>query len=265
MNSNFLRLRPYQTPEDYFRESLEEQEGVPFKVQPYAELEARFKQIREHLQEQPIRVDGDFFRMFHRRNGYFCLLRKGMNRMIEVGAIAQEKTDEVLERLYDHVPQALTNNVYFTVNSYYRTLGRACTATFLPRPARQEKNIRWLNACYVDIDVGRFGCENEFLLGKYCPELLPDDLDEKIPGEKRLTWEQALLLAMILEEQGTIPPVSVYARSGRGIYLFWLLEPVKFHYEKHLYTRKFEGCGNQNLLSRKSENNCSRMLRCRQL
>lgn len=242
MNSIFLRLRPYQTPEDYFRESLEEQEGVPFKVQPYAELEARFKQIREHLQEQPIRVDGDFFRMFHRRDGFFCLLRKGMDRMIEVGAIAQEKTDEVLERLYDHVPQALTNNVYFTINSYYRTLGRTCTATFLPRPARQEKNIRWLNACYVDIDVGRFGCENEFLLGKYCPELLPDDLDEKIPGEKRLTWEQALLLAMILEEQGTIPPVSVYARSGRGIYLFWLLEPVKFHYEKHWILTNYKAC-----------------------
>lgn len=242
MSSNFLRLRPYQTPEDYFRESLEEQEGVPFKVQPYTELEARFKRIREHLQEQPIRVDGDFFRMFHRRDGFFCLLRKGMDRMIDVGAIALEETDEELERLYDHVPQNLENNVYFTINSYYRTLGNIDAPTYLPRSARKEFNLRWLNACYVDIDVGRFGCENEFLLGKYCPELLPDEIDKEIPPEKRLTWEQALLSAMMLEEQGTIPPVSVYARSGRGIYLFWLLEPVSYHFEREWLLTNYKAC-----------------------
>ena len=50
------------------------------------------------------------------------------------------------------------------------------------------------------------------------------------------------MLAMILEEQGTIPPVSVYARSGRGIYLFWLLEPVKFHYEKHWILTNYKAC-----------------------
>ena len=37
----FLRLKRYQTPENYFREALEMQDGIPFAVQPYEELKKR--------------------------------------------------------------------------------------------------------------------------------------------------------------------------------------------------------------------------------
>lgn len=240
---NHFLLKHNQTPENYFRESLEEQEGVPFPVQPYEELERKFKSVRDALQYQPERVDGEFFRMFHRQDGFFCLQRKGLDRMIDVGAVAIDETEGVIERLYDHVPEALTNNVYFTVNSYYRALGGARKPTFLPRSARKEFNIRWLNACYADIDVGRFGCEDEYWMRINCPELLPKDImKEGEDPSSHLAWEQALLQVMILEEEGIIPWVSIYAKSGRGIYLFWLLEPVKYHSSQPWILQNFKNC-----------------------
>lgn len=242
MSDYFLRLKRYQTPEKYFREALEKQDGVPFTVQPYAELETRYKRVRDVLKTQPKKADGDFFRMFHRKDGFFCLQRKGLDRMMEVGAMPLAETEEELKRLYDHHPEALTDNVYFTVNSYYRSLGAPRKPTYLARSARKEFNISWLNACYVDIDVGRFGCEDEYLLGSRCPELLPEEVLTGKSSSKRLSWEQALLQAMILEERGIIPQVSIYARSGRGIYLFWLLDPVKYHYERPWILQNFKNC-----------------------
>ena len=238
----FLRLQRYQTPENYFREALEMQDGIPFAVQPYEELKKRFYDVMDNLKKQPKKADGAFFRMFHRKDGFFCLIRKGLERMHDIGAVPLDEIEEHLERLYKHFPEALRNNVYFTVNSYYRSLGKPRKSTFLARTARQERNIRWLNACYVDIDVGRFECEDEYLLGSKCPELLPDEVLNNKYTSERLSWEQALLQAMILEERGIIPPVSIYARSGRGIYLFWLLEPVPYHKEKTWILANYKRC-----------------------
>ena len=238
----FLRLKRYQTPENYFREALEMQDGIPFAIQPYEEMKKRFYAIRDYLKKQPEKANGAFFRMFHRKDGFFCLIRKGLERMHDVGAVPLDETEEHLERLYKHVPEALRDNVYFTVNSYCRSLGSPRKSTYLARSARKEFNLRWLNACYVDIDVGRFGCEDEYLLGSKCPELLPDEILTSKPASKSLSWEQALLQAMILEERGIIPPVSIYARSGRGIYLFWLLEPVFYHFENEWILHDFKNC-----------------------
>ena len=168
----FLRLKRYQTPENYFREALEMQDGIPFAVQPYEELKKRFYDVMDNLKKQPQKADGAFFRIFHRKDGFFCLIRKGLERMHDIGAVPLDEIEEHLERLYKHFPETLRNNVYFTVNSYYRSLGKPRKSTFLARTARKEFNIRWLNACYVDIDVGRFECEDEYLLGSKCPELL---------------------------------------------------------------------------------------------
>jgi hypothetical protein len=71
---------------------------------------------------------------------------------------------------------------------------------------RKEKHLRSLNACYADIDSGR-------------PES-----DE--PGAA-LDWRQAQHEAEALADAGVIPQPSIMARSGRGVYLFWLLRDTK--------------------------------------
>lgn len=66
---------------------------------------------------------------------------------------------------------------------------------------RSRRDVRWLNACLVDLDVGREG----------------DD------GPKGLTIGQAVGALIDAQDNGIIPPVSIYARSGRGLYAMWCL------------------------------------------
>lgn len=226
-------LGQYKTPEEWFREQLQRQEGVPYPVQPYADLEAKYTSVRNKLNEQPEEVTADFFRMFHRKDGFLSILKKYPNGIGPVGAIPVEALDSEIKRLNLFCRSHLTDDVYFTVNTMFRgDWRRKVPKTFLPYPARKSTDIGWLNALFTDVDVGRFGCQNEMLIGKKMPDLLPDnvyDIDEK---SKHRTWEQALFQVMAFEEMGLLPPVSIYARSGRGIYLFWLLEPVRFFYNE---------------------------------
>jgi hypothetical protein len=84
----------------------------------------------------------------------------------------------------------------------YRAAPYLNRATGLPDVWRKEKHLRYLNACYVDLDVGR-------------PE-------SAIP-EQRTTWWQAVAVAGELMDNGELPYASIFAKSGRGVYLFWLL------------------------------------------
>lgn len=72
-------------------------------------------------------------------------------------------------------------------------------------PMRKEKYLSYLNACYVDHDVGRN------------------------PGEaktKAQTLPVGFTIGAIIElqERGLIPPPSMMARSGQGLYSIWLLQ-----------------------------------------
>ena len=100
----------------------------------------------------------------------------------------------------------LTHDSYFTVNAYYCPAPYLNKTTGFPDVRRKEKYLKWLTACYTDLDCGR-------------PE--SEDLTE------RLTWRQAQYKAGLLIDSGVIPPASIMARSGRGVYLFWLLRDAK--------------------------------------
>ena len=95
---------------------------------------------------------------------------------------------------------------YFTVAAYYAAAPWSNRTTGLPDVRRKKKYLRSLPAVYSDIDCGR-------------PE--SDD-----PGAA-LTWRQAWAEAGALADAGVIPQPSIMARSGRGVYLFYLLRDVK--------------------------------------
>lgn len=111
-----------------------------------------------------------------------------------------------LRSMFPEFAAWLTHDSFFTVSAYYRPAPYKNKATGLPDVWRKERYLSKLTACYADLDCGR-------------PE--SDD-----PGAA-LTWRQAQHEAEALADAGFIPQPSIMARSGRGVYLFWLLRDVK--------------------------------------
>ena len=71
----------------------------------------------------------------------------------------------------------------------------ASPATGLAHFRHTNETIRWLNCCFVDLDCYRLG----------------------------LDVGQALGGMVALQDEGIIPPATMFARSGRGVWAFWLL------------------------------------------
>lgn len=113
---------------------------------------------------------------------------------------------EDLRTLLPAFAEWLAQDSYFTINAYYRPAPYKNPATGLPEIWRKEKYLSKLTACYADIDCGR-------------PE-------SEEPGAA-LEWRQAQYEAAILADSGVIPQPSIMARSGRGVYLLWLLRDDK--------------------------------------
>jgi hypothetical protein len=111
-----------------------------------------------------------------------------------------------LRSMFPALAHWLTHDSYMTVHAYHRAAPYPNRQTGLPDVWRKEKHLRSLTACYADIDCGR-------------PE-------SEEPGAA-LTWRQAQHDAEYLADTGVIPMPSIMARSGRGVYLFWLLRDAK--------------------------------------
>ena len=228
-----------EKPEDFFKNRMEKHDGVPFLVDPNEDLRKRFNTLRDELSFQPDGFDEDFIRLFHRppdilheldddpeKNYWFSLWQK-TDRVKPVGCFKLDRLEDSLHNIRHSHPDTIDKNAYFTINTYFRAANWNLYDTKYPVPARAERNLCFLNACYADIDVGRFfSNEKDYRLYHLLEEYLPAPKDRKSFLES-YHWEQALLQVLILEEAGIIPEISIFARSGQGIYLFWLLEPTQ--------------------------------------
>jgi len=107
-----------------------------------------------------------------------------------------------LREMFPTLVEWLTQDAYFTVNSMYRAAPYLNTLTGLPDVWRKEEHLKYLNAAYTDLDVGRPNSEKE---------------------EQRQTWRDAAAVAGKMMDRGELPQASIFARSGQGVYLFWLL------------------------------------------
>lgn len=176
----------------------------------------------DHLDVAPILA-------IHRHpEGYVGFVRKPSEprqdrdgKPIQFETLASIKVSE-LEQMFPAIAHHLVKDSYFTVSSMYRAAPYLNKTTGLPDVWRKEAHLKTLNACYADLDVGR-------------PE---SDLPEQ-----RQTWGEAAGRVLDAIDAGTIPQASIIARSGRGVYVFWLLrddrEPhlppkgdAKYHPEK---------------------------------
>jgi len=111
-----------------------------------------------------------------------------------------------LRSMFPAISNWLTHDSFMTVHSYYRPAPYKSKTTGLPDVWRKEKYLSKLTAAYADIDCGRL------------------ESDDPI---ERLSWVQGLAEAEALMDSGAIPQASLVARSGRGIYLLWLLRDEK--------------------------------------
>jgi hypothetical protein len=101
------------------------------------------------------------------------------------------------EGMFPELRSAYLKDAYVSINAGYRT--RSGNKVEHGYPMHRENTLRYLNACYADIDY--------YKLGRGYAEVL-----------YRIT---------LLEESGAIPKWSMLLRSGRGVWLFWLLHDEK--------------------------------------
>jgi hypothetical protein len=66
---------------------------------------------------------------------------------------------------------------------------RTNPTTGLPFAHHEQNSLRWLNVCFVDLDCYRFG----------------------------IAVSDALQTILRMQEQGEIPPPTMFASSGRGL------------------------------------------------
>jgi hypothetical protein len=130
----------------------------------------------------------------------FMQKRREDGQMWPVGAV---KVRDVQEMIPGLLAQFISHDGYFTVNSFGKA-GGIWKKTGLPYLLRRESMLLELCACYADLDVGR-----------------PEEEDKR-PGAS-MDWQTAQIAALQRQRDGLIPPFSIMACSGRGVYLFWLL------------------------------------------
>ncbi len=127
-------------------------------------------------------------------------------------------TRKEVQSMLPKIAEWLIDDTYMTVNGYNMSAPYNVPKTGLPGVWRQEKNLRCLNAVYADLDIGRAG------------QAEPHGLSVSAASQ---------LLIDLAFGPDAIPPYSMTAQSGRGLYVFWLLRdeddenaPITFQSQK---------------------------------
>lgn len=147
--------------------------------------------------QQPIDLDSLIY--IHRWNdGFIGFCRKTQNGFSNIGSFP-------VKEIRNYFPQFriyLFVDSYFTINSLYRSAPYTVKGTGFPGVWRKEQHLKYLNAVYCDLDVGRFNSKDKI---------------------KKKNWRYAVYKASELMDAGIIPQASIVVKSGRGAYLIWLL------------------------------------------
>lgn len=106
-------------------------------------------------------------------------------------------------------------DLYFGLNGVWNVGEQAINGIAKMRPgARKQKNLRTLNTCYIDLDVGRSEA----------------DTTDSAKWQSPYATGAAVL---DMGERGLLPKPSMIAYSGRGLYVFWLL--AYYDYGTNIY------------------------------
>lgn len=124
-------------------------------------------------------------------DGYVTFHRKNSESWEELFAIRADKLDS----LFPTFRRELERDSYFSVNSFYRDGGDSRKWPALGRPYRRQDALRYLCACYADLDCYKVGLDVGQVMG----------------------------MVIAAQDRRIVPPASLISRSGRGVWLLWLL------------------------------------------
>jgi hypothetical protein len=115
-------------------------------------------------------------------------------------------SSKYLESMFPEIAEQLETDSYFSINAFfYPEKGRH----YIPAAqARRSDNLRYLTAAFADVDSHKLG----------------------------LDFGTAFGMILSAQEEGEILPPSIIVRSGRGLWLFWLLSD---HHNPELPCRAF--------------------------
>lgn len=135
----------------------------------------------------------EVLRTMHRsRDGFIPLARKSEGRVRPYAGLPVSTLDE----WFPSIVEELTEDGYFAPNTM-RKAGRVFRTGY-PYPIPCDCNVKYLNANFVDVD---------------CHKLKPEPI----------SWTLALAVVLQYAEENVIPMPSFFARSGRGLYVLWML------------------------------------------
>jgi len=134
----------------------------------------------------------------HRGNdGYVAFQRRGRDGKFE--PVCSVRASELDQLFPEFIAPHVDEESYFTINASFLSAKRlARRSEVIPEMTHAcwgSEILRWLTACYVDLDCYKMG----------------------------LTVGQCLGWCVDAQDKGIIPPVSIYMRSGRGLWAFWML------------------------------------------
>lgn len=143
------------------------------------------------LQRPASGLDFEVLKLIHRGQDSHIAFARKTPKFQEIGAFPVPEIGNLkIESLIDE-------DAYFTVNGAFAA-AYYLTSHGHPAALRKEGHLRYLNAVFVDLDVGR-------------------------PGSPPDEWSAAIRGVFGLVRFHAIPPPSIVARSGRGVNIFWLL------------------------------------------
>lgn len=105
---------------------------------------------------------------------------------------------DLLTVRFAHWKPHLEEDAYFSINSFYRPGFGNPTASGDYRASRRTCDLRYLNACYVDLDIYKVN----------------------------LTVDAALGAVFDAQDRGHIPAPTMLVSSGQGLWLFWFLTDI---------------------------------------
>jgi hypothetical protein len=162
---------------------------TPFDLERLRQKDIGRPELRE-----PTAPYASAIREIHRGpDAYVTFHRKRGDKLENLGSVLTAE----LEILFPEFAAELETDSYFSINSFYRAGFYGKCLPGLKPAERSAKAARYLNACFVDID--------------FHTQLGPFDFGYQF-GQ-----------IVNLQDKKIIPPASLVMRSGRGLWLFWLL------------------------------------------
>ena len=134
--------------------------------------------------------------LLHRHHdGFVSFHRKVDGKFEDLFSILARQLDGIFPQL----SPLLERDSYFSINGFYRAghgiARNSPNGLQLNRANRKTDSLRWLTACYADLDCHQLGISVGTAIGRI----------------------------INAQDAGIIPPASMLVRSGRGVWAFWFL------------------------------------------